>query len=621
MKLTKYIAAGTILLTMLCAAGAQEDDFGSFDDDFSSDFSDSGDDFGSFGDDDDFGSFGDFGDDSSSGLPITFSGDLSLDGRCYFAKDDSARFIKGGTDVTAVKRGDMDANHEEVRVPDFMLAAVPRAKLGLDYSASAADASLRLNICEDTIKNHPVDVIDELILRGYFFDNHLTLEGGKMKVVWGKGDKLHVIDNFNSDNYTDFIIPDYIDRRVSTPMFRAVYSFEQPSVRIEGIFTPFLPTDQSAKDGVWTPHIYAKLMQTVTQVATIKAQGLQSAMVASPSTFDTVGILSDEAQKIADDLMPNTNSIDYAQLGMHITGTTGMVDWGFSYYAGRYKQPSANAQKLIDMQDSTSELYQSLYSKYAGEAAAMVSSKAEADFKADLAKWQSDPTTYGAKLMQVVPLLNNQAQLKAYVEKNYAPKYMAEAANYVKTKMYGELDYPTLDYDRKRTFGVEAATVVGHFNVRGEFAYNLTDDIAGNDPWVHNNSIAWLAGFDIDLPINNINLNVQETGTYILNHDQIEKGKYHEYDVDYVPEDRYLNDKVVINISDSWFNDKLKPEVTFLWGIERGDWVLQPKVTYSPTPELSLSLSGMYITCRDEYSEFYEWKNNKFINIGIRYQF
>ena len=83
------------------------------------------------------------------------------------------------------------------------------------------------------------DIIDELIIRGYFLDNALTVEGGKMKIVWGKGDKLHVLDNFNADDYTDFIVPDYIDRRISTPMFRVVYSQASASaLSLEGVFTP-----------------------------------------------------------------------------------------------------------------------------------------------------------------------------------------------------------------------------------------------------------------------------------------------------------------------------------------------------------------------------------------------
>ena len=619
MKLTKYIAAGTVLLMAVCAAGAQEDDFSSFDDDFSSDASDDfgsfgdDDDFSSFGDDDDFGSFDDFGgDDSSSGLPITFSGDLSLDARCYFAKNDSKRFINGISEFTSLKRGKIDANGNEVGVEDFTLAGIPRAKLGMDYSGTSADASLHLNLCEDTLMNHPIDIIDELILRGYFLDNHLVLEGGKMKVVWGKGDKLHVFDNFNSDNYSDFIIPDYIDRRVSTPMIRAVYSFEQPSLRVEGIFTPFLPVDQSAKEGVWTPHIYAKLMQTVLQISSLKYSELNN-------DFDA---LYKTAQEASDNIMPDTNSIAYAQMGLHVTGTVGTVDWGASFYSGRYKQPSANAKKLLDMQDPTSELYQRLYNNAVAEATADVTAKATADFQADVATWMQNPAAHAAQLGAVTTGGQlDPAKARAYIAANYAPRYMASATASVRKKMYSALEYPKLDYDRKRTIGLEAATVLGHFNVRGEFAYNWTDDVAGTDPWVHNNSISWLAGFDIDLPINNMNLNVQETGSYILNHDKIESGKYHKYDVDYVPQDRYLNDKLVINITDSWMNDKLKPEVTFLWGIERGDWVLQPKVSYCPTPELSLTLSGMYIDCRDENSEFYEWKNNKFINVGIRYQF
>ena len=59
--------------------------------------------------------------------------------------------------------------------------------------------------------------------------------------------------------------------------------------------------------------------------------------------------------------------------------------------------------------------------------------------------------------------------------------------------------------------------------MRAEAAYYLTEDIAGDDPEVPNNSLEYLLGFDVDLGISSLNLNVQGTGSYILNSDAIDE--------------------------------------------------------------------------------------------------
>lgn len=562
MKIVKLAAALAVGVLFTSAAFAQfDDDFGSWDDDFSSSSFDDDDSFGSFDDDDSFGSFGDDddsfgsfgsfgGDDSSSSSAITFSGDLSLDARYYFAKDESKYFLDGTRSTTGARIFDRDSEGERIHFYDTALKAIPKAKIGISYSGSMSEASLTANLTEQTLKDYHEDIIDELIIRGYFLNNALTIEGGKMKIVWGKGDKLHVLDNFNADDYTDFIVPDYIDRRISTPMLRFVYSQPTASaLTIEGVFTPFLPKDRFAKkDSLWIPSAYNRLQSSVKTI--IAAQvALMPALAPKALQFD------------ADDMEPDVYSLKYSQAGLHLTGTAGSFDWGVSYYYGHYKQPSANAEDAV--------------------------------------------------------LVLNQAAVMA----SRNPELIKKLQKAGQRTAAGEFLVPKLEYDRKQTFGIEAATVLGRFNLRAEAAYNLTDDVAGDDPWVHNNSFGWLIGFDMDLPISNINVNVQETGTYILKNNNLADGIFKEYDIDYDPKGRYTNDKLVVNITDSWMHDRLKPEVTIMWGIERGDWVIQPKVAYSPTPELTLSLSGMYIYCRDEYSEFYEWKNNDFVNVGIRYQF
>ncbi len=472
----------------------------------------------------DFDDWGDFSDDSSdssfasSSPSIEFSGEVELQARMYLDEPEYAGKTKDDYDSFS----------------DSPVYATPSAKIGMNYSATNVDAELKLKFDKDIIEDYPQDVIDELTIRGYF--GKLKLEAGKMKVIWGKGDKLHVLDNFNADDYTDFIIPDYIDRRLSVPMLRSIYSFEKNDLRLEGIWTPYMEADRFATSGIWTPDTYTNLK---TSVENVLANQLGSSIANSDAST-----LMSIAQFDEDSLYPDTKKLKYSQAGVRLTGTFGSLDWGASYYYGHYKQVSANLENYI--------------------------------------------ANSGSAL-------------------------------------------PELDYDWKQTFGLECATVLGRFNLRSELAYNLTDDVAGDNPWVHNNSIAWLAGFDFDIPISNININVQETGTYILQSEKIDDAKgfkeygdmksaLRTYDVDY-DNAGYTNNKLVLDITDSWMNDKITPEVLVLWGIERGDLVVQPKISYKPNGNLTLKLSGMIIKCKDEDSEFYEWRDNSFVNIGINCKF
>ena len=212
---------------------------------------------------DDLGSFDSFGTDSfDSGFGDSSASALSVSGKAWI--DMRGYLNPNGTSSDDYKLFD-----------DVQVKVLPSAKLNLEYSGSMSDVLLALKVDENTIKNHPVDVIDELALRGYF--GNFSLEAGKMKLVWGKGDKLHVLDNFNADDYTDFIIPDYIDRRLSTPMVRAAYSFGGANLNLEAVYAPFLTVDRFATSGVWVPAAYNKLFGEVQTSATSKVADAFSA--------------------------------------------------------------------------------------------------------------------------------------------------------------------------------------------------------------------------------------------------------------------------------------------------------------------------------------------------------
>lgn len=534
---------------------------------------------------DDFDSFDSFSEDSSSSSPVSLSGSSSLDLRAY-TDSDSAE--------------------------DTEIEASPSAALNLNYSGNKSDFTLSLKVDEDTIKNHPEDVIDEMVLRAYF--GNFMLEGGKMKLVWGKGDKLHVIDNFNADDYSDFIIPDYLDRRISTPMVRGVYSLPFANMNLEAVYTPFLPVDRFSTSGRWTPAQVANLTSTVKDYAksylSVTILNLESARMEA----QTAQALKEAAY--AGGSSPDTDSNEYKALSNLIQ--TAYADGNISYTSEEVQDycsdkgldPTNTTYQQMAVAAILAEKYEEYLTENLVQAntaynlalsnASLLSADSSVLYP-DL--WTLKYGQFGARATWTMGQVD--LGLSYYNGWFKQPsingdKIYSCISNYMQNGYINESD-KFLSYDKKQTFGLEASTVIWHFNLRGEFAYNLTDDIEGNDPWVQNNSIAWLGGFDIDLPFWNANLNVQEYGSYTLKEDS--------------------DNKLVCNFTTAFMNDKILPEVTLLYGIEKGDLVLLPKITIKPDQNLSLTASGMWIHCKDDQSEFAAWKDNSFVSLGAQYYF
>lgn len=424
------------------------------------------------------------------------SGDASLGGRIYFNGE--------------------SAGKTEAR-------AIPELKLGLDYEGSSTNFSARINLSERTLLHNQIDILDEF--RADLFLGDFVLSAGKMKVVWGKGDKLHVVDNFNANDYTDFLIPDYLDRRAGEYMFRVQYN--APSIfRLEGIWTPIMRGEVYAEDGRWVPAKVNKLTNQV--MAIVGGRPLEGMNVSN--------LL--EMMKIQDDMYPNTNRLEYGQFGFYGNFSIGVVDVGVSYYNGHYKQVSANMAAVL------------------------------------------------AGVM------------------------------------------PTLEYDKLQVFGLDAQAAAGPFTLRAELAYNLTKDVAGDDPWVHNNSISYLAGFDVGIPLHNLNLNVQGTGNFVLKKDKISdtmiaKGGYKQLDTDYDPTGCYSNNKIVVQLKDTFYYEKVEAMIKAIYGFERRDLVLMPEVSYKIRDEWKARLSGLFIHNfgDDGDSEFEGWLDNSFIQLSVTYSF
>lgn len=521
MKRTKILALLATATFFSSFATAQDMDFG---DDFGSDFG------------------GDFGDTASSSsfaaTALSVNGEAQVNFRAYVD----------------------DEGTSGLPIDEWNTWVDPKGKLGLNYSNDSVSADVKFALSKDIITDYKADIIDELTLEAYL--GNFVIQAGKMKVVWGKGDKLHVIDNFNANDYKDFLIPDYIDRRISEPMVRVLYNAPNDagpftSNRFEFIWTPFMTADRYAASGRWVPTQVKGLEKNLKGIATdsisntvkdLEETRLSLATAPSQEKQEKLKQLNalylsqlNNSSSLADNLYPDLYQLKYMQAGARFTTTTGSWDWGLSYYFGRDKRASF-------------------------------------DFKNDYKKMA-----------------------------DYVQKYLEGTA---------EEDDKFIDYDFLQVFGIEAAKTFGAYNFRAEAAYNLTKDVAGDDPKVHNNSLAWVFGFDRDLPVSELNFNLQTQGKFILNHDEIknsgdtESGTYK------------TDNKLVLNISDNLAHGKLKPEVSAIYGFEHFDLIIMPKVTWYVSDGLEFSASGMYMqSFIESRSEFGNWHNNSFVQIAAKYTF
>lgn len=506
MKRTKILALLATAAFFSSFATAQDMDFG---DDFGSDFG------------------GDFGDSASSSsfaaTALSVNGEAQVNFRAYVD----------------------DEGTSGLPIDEWNTWVDPKGKLGLNYSNDSVSADVKFALSKDIITDYKADIIDELTLEAYL--GNFVIQAGKMKVVWGKGDKLHVIDNFNANDYKDFLIPDYIDRRISEPMVRVLYNAPNDagpftSNRFEFIWTPFMTADRYAASGRWVPTQVKELKNQLTEIAgkAIATQGVKASADAQEQSLYTK--MLSNSSSLADNLYPDLYQLKYMQAGARFTTTTGSWDWGLSYYFGRDKRASFDYKKMAPYEP------------------------------------------YG-----------------------YVQKYLEGTA---------EEDDKFIDYDFLQVFGIEAAKTFGAYNFRAEAAYNLTKDVAGDDPKVHNNSFAWVFGFDRDLPVSELNFNLQTQGKFILNHDEIkdsgdtESGSYK------------TDNKLVLNISDNLAHGKLKPEVSAIYGFEHFDLIIMPKVTWYVSDGLEFSASGMYMqSFIESRSEFGNWHNNSFVQIAAKYTF
>jgi hypothetical protein len=444
----------------------------------------------------------------------------------------------------------------------------------IDFSAgtSNADAIINLKLAPNFDDPAKILSLDEAYLRSFF--GKLVVEGGLRKLTWGRADALGPLDLVNPLDYSDLSnMTDFQSIKIARPMIHASWGIGS-FTKIEGVFLPWFEGDRFAEKGRWMP---AQLQQVERMPGRIEGKLFSdlaplSGMLPPGLDFnDLVAIMPQNNTPLpaAGELIPDTSTLEYFQGGLRFTTTLGPADFGAQYYYGLYSRPSYRVNPAA--YDDLSKKIQAYYTAYvlakiAGKSDQEAGDAAAPDKKA--AEAAMDPS----KLLDIA-------------------------------------------YNRYHQIAVDYGQVLFGFNTRAELGANITGDLSGDNGLVYNPAIVWSLGFDRDIPVVRINVNLQVNESIILLHDRL--GSDPLFDVE--AEKKPVSTRLILRLSRSFFRDELELRATGIWGIEDQDCYLIPALVWTKG-DVVLELSGgIFAGNRD--GELGQYRDNYFVKTLLSYSF
>ena len=442
---------------------------------------------------------------------------------------------------------------------DFADSTVlPEGRFSIKASGSKVDAMIGLRLDRNILGNRPASLLDEARLR--IFLGRATVEGGLMRVSWGRADSLSVLDVINPRDLSDLTLREENDRKIAVPMLRLTESLgERASVEL--VYLPFFEGDRTATSGPWVP---AKLAAGKTALETAMAARLYNSYKAS--------------------LWSAAFAPAYAQ-AMIATGNDSTAS---------YAAAAAAADAQVAAVDA------SLSAKAANEAATT------------LADPFSSPDTnrldYGQAGFRLAAGLGGiDLGLQYFYGYLTTPAYDMNPASIAAAG--GKIP---LYWNRYHQIGADMATVLAGFNIRIEGGANLTEDMSGDDPLVYNPAFVWAAGFDRSL-FAGIDINLQAMGKVRLFHDKITSPLDVEYGSD------VTTTQVAVLLSRSFARETVKLEMLGLFGVEKLDCMIEPGIVFT-TGDAEIALRGRYFG-GDTAGDLGQFHDSSYVELSATYKF
>jgi hypothetical protein len=169
-------------------------------------------------------------------------------------------------------------------------------------------------------------------------------------------------------------------------------------------------------------------------------------------------------------------------------------------------------------------------------------------------------------------------------------------------------------YNPYHQIGLDYARVIAGFNVRAEFAANITEDSAGDDGSVYNSALAWSLGFDRDL-LWGVNLNFQCNETARLRHDKIASNPLLDIEAD----TDVTTTQLTAVLSKKILRDELELRLAAVCEIEESDYIIMPALVWTKDAVEAEFSAGFF--GGDKKGQFGQYHKNSFIKAVLTYSF
>lgn len=428
--------------------------------------------------DDFFDDVDSFGDESSSSSSLEVNGTVTVGATDYINEDGIDGALESTTD----------------------------GEFTVKYLGEVGDVTIIADLDQDGI------ALNECYTNIYF--DNFSIDAGLLKTIWGKGDKLHVVDLLNPIDYNTYFTEDYLDNKIARLTFKANVPVGESGV-LELAYLPTFKGDNVPTDGRWSPLEAQALKSVIEAKVTTDAVAAYAATYLSTYAYytglgkddATADVTANGAASLAElqtveagmdmsSYYTNTDTFAYGQGGARFTNSFNGFDYGLLYYYGYESRPELTAE-----------------------------------YK--------------------------------------------------------------LEYNKLQMFGAEFGGVLAGFNLRGEGAYYLIDN--------KDDTLNYVAGFDRDIPLHNINMNVQVKG-------------------DYTMESEELNNLLVGKLSDNFNHEKLTVSVTGIYNIDDEDYMVKPEVEASLGDNIKVkSAAGLFYG--DDDTMFGSFEENNFVSLKVEYAF
>jgi hypothetical protein len=183
----------------------------------------------------------------------------------------------------------------------------------------------------------------------------------------------------------------------------------------------------------------------------------------------------------------------------------------------------------------------------------------------------------------------------------------------------------SIENHRMQVFGADFAKNFGRYGLRGEAAYILTEDMAGNRPDINNPNIFYVIGADRTF-IETLNINLQLIGRHIFQFSDyrdiknpIERSLYGNNAIfsNELDEDQY---SMSCRIDYKLLNETLDLEIFGVYNLIRNDYLLRPFIRYAIIDSLKGTIGGeLYEGKEDTLYGMFEDNNTYFVE--LKYSF